>query len=103
MNRQQRRQMEKKRQKIRLEDRVYNEMMRREAEFNTETLNASTLLVLHRVFGFGKKRCIRFLDALNEFSEKELIHGDMTHDDLLEAVKTEVHIRLESLPAREAK
>ena len=103
MNRQQRRQMEKRRQKIQLEDRVYNEMMRREAEFNTETLSASTLLVLHRTFGFGKDRCMRFLDALNEFCEKELIHGGMTHDDLLEAVTAEVHIRLESLPAREEK
>lgn len=61
------------------------------------TLDTFTILgiaVLHDDFGFGEKRCQRFMDGLNRGADY-LLEDLATWDDYIQAIKEETGLKLE--------
>lgn len=62
-------------------------------EMTLDTFTVLTVACLHDEFGFGEKRCQRFLDRMNE--KAECIIGDFcTWQDYIEAIRQELGLEL---------
>lgn len=62
-------------------------------EMTMDTFTILTVAVLHDEFGFGEKRCQRFIDRMNKKAEC-MIDDLCTWDDYIKSIKEELNINL---------
>ena len=93
MNRQQRRQMAKKKLTAKDIKQVEFESQYRSMKILTQRLSAAFLLILHDKFGFGHKRCTRLLNELYELMDS-VDKGYLTLNDLKYTVNKELDIEI---------
>lgn len=63
-------------------------------EMTMDTFTILTVAVLHDEFGFGEKRCQRFIDRMNKKAEC-MIDDLCTWDDYIKSIKEELNINLQ--------
>ena len=62
-------------------------------EMTMDTFTILTVAVLHDEFGFGEKRCQRFIDRMNQKADC-LIDDFCTWDDYIRTIKDELNLNL---------
>ena len=63
-------------------------------EMTMDTFTILTVAVLHDEFGFGEKRCQRFIDRMNKKAEC-MIDDFCTWDDYIRTIKEELNLELQ--------
>lgn len=63
-------------------------------EMTMDTFTIPTVAVLHDEFGFGEKRCQRFIDRMNQKADC-LIDDFCTWDDYIRTIKDELNLNLQ--------
>lgn len=63
-------------------------------EMAMDTFTILTVAVLHDEFGFGEKRCQRFIDRMNQKADC-LIDDFCTWDDYIRTIKDELNLNLQ--------
>lgn len=63
-------------------------------EMTMDTFTILTVAVLHDEFGFGEKRCQRFIDRMNQKADC-LIDDFCTWDDYIRTIKDELNLNLQ--------
>lgn len=63
-------------------------------EMTMDTFTILTVAVLHDEFGFGEKRCQRFIDRMNKKAEC-MIDDLCTWDDYIKSIKEELNVNLQ--------
>lgn len=63
-------------------------------EMTMDTFTILTVAVLHDEFGFGEKRCQKFIDRMNQKAEC-MIDDFCTWDDYIQTIKEELNINLQ--------
>lgn len=62
-------------------------------EITLDTFTVMSVAVLHDEFGFGKKRCQRYMDGINKAAEY-IVDGLATWPDYISAIKEEIGLDL---------
>lgn len=63
-------------------------------EMTMDTFTILTVAVLHDEFGFGERRCQRFIDRMNQKAEC-MIDDFCTWDDYIQTIKEELNLELQ--------
>jgi len=93
MNRQQRRQIAKKRFTAKDIKQIELESQYKSMKIMTQGLTSAFLLILHDKFGFGHKRCTKLLNELYELMDS-VDKNYLTLDDMKNAVEEELDIAI---------
>ncbi len=62
-------------------------------EITLDTFTVMSVAVLHDEFGFGEKRCQRYMDGINKAAEY-IVDGLATWPDYISAIKEEIELDL---------
>ncbi len=62
-------------------------------EITLDTFTVMSVAVLHDEFGFGEKRCQRYMDGINKAAEY-IVDGLVTWPDYIAAIKEEIGLDL---------
>ena len=72
----------------------HNKASEKIKEMTMDTFTILTVAVLHDEFGFGEKRCQKFIDRMNQKAEC-MIDDFCTWDDYIQTIKEELNINLQ--------